>query len=734
MPKDNVVINIAGMHCATCAMTIENSLRKKDGINEAKVNLASEKAYVEYDPQKITLKDLEKIVENAGYKVTDLKSDFYKEKEIKKLKVKFIISFTMSLLLMYFSMGNSFGRFASLAQFILATAIIIFAGSQFFSRGIGALIKNKSANMDTLIALGVGSAYLYSIYVSVAIWFSAQNTAPHNLYYETAGFIITFILLGKWLEAISKGKASEAMRKLIEIQSNVATVIRDGSDKVIPIEEVRIGDIIIVKPGQKIPVDGVVLEGHSSVDESMITGESVPIEKYEGLKVIGGTINKQGFFKFKAEKIGKDTFIANIIRLVEEAQFSKSPIQEIADKISRYFVPIVFLIALSAFIIWLISGQSMGFSLTVFIAVLIISCPCAMGMATATAMVVAVGLGAKNGILIKNRRALQFAGKIKAVIFDKTGTLTKGQPELICIRGYDAPESNILRLAASLEKKSEHPLAEAITKVASDKNIALETIEEFESIPGKGVKAKIGGSYILAGNKGFMQDNNIDIKNAQGDMERLEAEGRTTVLIASGNILMGILVFSDTVRGQAKEAISMLKRKRKSIFMITGDNRKTALSIAKELDIDSDNVLAEVLPQDKAEKIKELQAKGIRVAMVGDGINDAVALAQADIGISVNSGTDIAIESGDIVLMKDDLGDVARAIDLSSYAMKKINQNLFWAFFYNIVCIPIAAGALYPSTGFLLNPMIAGLAMAFSSVSVVGNSLLINRYRLTERR
>jgi Cu+-exporting ATPase len=818
-PSTNkIIIGITGMHCASCVVTIENALKKLPGVSSAKVNFASEKANVEYDSTQITIKDLHKAIEQAGYKTIQPKETFItkgtaiinlkvigmdnphclstvdgalnslkgivkkelfvnqrakiqfdssflsaekikatikaagyepieeeeatvdvekkaREKEIKSLKIKFFISIVLATPLMYFAMATGLHlplspfieQHMALIQFILTTPIM-FAGYQFFTKGITAVVKTKTANMDTLVALGVGAAYLYSLYVSIAMWLGSTVFTMKNLYYEIAGFLIAFILLGKLLESIAKGKTSEAIKKLMGLQAKTAIVLREGQEQEITVEEVVVGDVVIVKPGQKIPVDGIVLEGHSSVDESMITGESIPIEKSQGNQVIGSTINKTGSFKFKATKVGKDTALAQIIKLVEEAQGSKAPIQELADKISAYFVPMVVAIGIFAFIIWMLVGQGFLFALTIFIAVLIIACPCALGLATPTAVMVGTGIGAENGILIKSAESLQKAHKINAVVFDKTGTLTKGEPELTDVIAYDKSQDEVLSLAASIEKNSEHPLGEAIVKGAKKRNIDFqEEIENFESITGEGVSAELRNSKILLGNRRLMQDRNIDISIAQNDLERLENEGKTVMLIASNNNLVGILAVADTLKEFSREAVVRLKAMGKQVIMITGDNKRTAEAIAKQVGID--RVLAEVLPKDKATEIKKLQEEGLKVAMVGDGINDAPALTQADIGLAIGTGTDVAIESGDIVLIKDDLRDVVMAMDLSRYAMKKIKQNLFWAFFYNIVGIPVAAGILYPFTGFLLNPMIAGAAMAFSSVSVISNSLLMKRYK-----
>lgn len=740
MADDKTIINIIGMHCSACALTIEKALKKIPGVTGAKVNFNSEKAFVEYDPVRTSPGELHQAISEAGYKTIMPGEDTFdaeskvREKEIKNLKLKFIIAITLSLPLMYFTIVSHFNlslspwiiRHMAIIQFLLATPVIL-AGNQFFTRGLGALIKTKTADMDTLVALGVGAAYLYSLYISLAIWLGSNRFGPGNLYYEIAGFLIAFILLGKLLESIAKARTSEAIKKLMGLAPKTAIVLRDGQEKEIPVAEVIVGDIVIVKPGQKIPVDGIVVDGSSSVDESMITGESIPVEKTRGSEVIGATLNKAGYFKFKTTKIGKDTALAQIIKLVEEAQGSKAPIEELADKISAYFVPGVVVVAAASFIIWLLAGQSFAFALTIFITVLIIACPCAMGLATPTAVMVGTGLGAQNGILIKNASSLQIAHQINAIVFDKTGTLTKGEPEVTDVVAYESNESQVLMLAASVEKSSEHPLAEAIINAAQAKKIGLKPGQDFKSITGKGLKARCADEWITLGNRRLMQDERIDILKAQPDLKRLEDEGKTVVLVASDHKLVGLVAVVDTLKSYSQEAVAALKKSGKQVFMITGDNSNTARAIAKKLGIDK--VLAEVLPQDKANEINKLQDQGLKVAMVGDGINDAPALAKADLGIAIGSGTDVAIESADIILIKDDLRDVVMAMDLSRYTIRKIRQNLFWAFIYNLTGIPVAAGVLYPLIGFLLNPMIAGAAMAFSSVSVVSNSLLMRRYK-----
>jgi len=744
---EKVIISISGMHCASCALNIEKFLKNVDGVIEVNVNYASEKAYIDYDPGKLSRQDLEKAIEKTGYKVISPEAGALEKKEtaldaeqnlrtkeILSIKVKFIVSLVLSLPLMYLTMAPHLGLPLSkfilenmaLVQFLLATPVML-AGYQFFNKGITAVVRMHSANMDTLVTLGVGSAYLYSLVSSLLIWLRIRPYSTGALYYEIAAFLITFILLGKLLEAIARGKTSEAIRKLLSLQVKTAIVIRDGREKEIPIEEVVFGDVVVVRPGERIPADGLVIEGHSGVDESMITGESIPVEKSIGSEVIGATINKTGSFKFRATKVGRDTFLAQIIKLVNEAQGSKAPIQELADKISAYFVPTVLLIGILTFAIWFFFA-GLAFALTAFISVLIIACPCALGLATPTAVMVGTGIGANNGVLIKNARSLEFAHKIKAIVFDKTGTLTEGKPrvtDIVLVKSQDKAE--VLRYASIAEKRSEHPLAEAIVEAAEKDNLDIPEPDAFNSLTGLGVIARLGGEIILLGNRKLFTERKIDISFIEDKLKVLENQGKTTMVVAYKDEILGILSVADTLKEFSKEAVNALKKLGKEVLMITGDNQTTAQAIAGQLGID--RVLAEVLPQDKAFEIKKLQDEGLEVAMVGDGINDAPALAQADIGIAIGAGTDVAIESADIVLIKEDLRDVVMAMDLSRFAMKKIKQNLFWAFFYNVVGILIAAGILYPFTGFLLNPVIAGSAMAFSSVSVVTNSLLMRRYK-----
>jgi Cu+-exporting ATPase len=729
------IFKISGMHCASCAQTIENRLKKEKGVDGAAVNFVSETMQISYNPKIIDSAGIAKIVSDLGYKLVaenagegvEKREKMGREKEEADLKKRFIIALLFGLPLLYFLMGWMVGlpvpwlenySLVALIQFLLSTPIIITAFNLYKS-GFKSLLY-RHPNMDSLVFLGTSAAYLYSLFVSLAIWLKFGEYGVGDLYFEVAAFILVFILLGKYLEAKTKSKTSEALRKLISLSPKKARIEKDGKEIEILAEEVKIGDVVVVKPGEKIPVDGKIIEGFSTVDESMVTGESMPADKKVGDEVIGATINKTGVFKFRASRVGKDTVLNQIVKIVKDAQASKAPIQLLADKVSLYFVPAVIFIALFAFLVWLLLGQSFVFSLTILITVLIIACPCALGLATPTAIMVGTGLGAQNGILFKGADALERAKKITAVVFDKTGTLTKGTPSVTDI--IPAPEfsnkSQILQLAASLAANSTHPLDVAILKKAKEEKIALLAVQNFEEISGKGVKGAIKGKEVLLGNRRWIES------DLAGDLEK---EGKTVMILAVDKKPIGAIAVADTLKEHSKEAVALLRKMGKKIIMITGDNQRTAKAIAAQLGIDQ--VLAEVLPQNKAGEIKDLQKKGEIVAMVGDGINDAPALAQSDLGIAMGAGADIAMETGDIILIKNDLKDVLTALDLSGYTIRKIKQNLFWAFFYNLAGIPIAAGALYPFFGFLLNPMIAAAAMAFSSVSVVLNSLLMRNYK-----
>lgn len=719
---DIVRLNIEGMTCSACASRVEKSLKALDGITTVNVNINTNKATIKYNSSDIKVRDMISAVEKAGYKASEESNnnvDEQKEarqKEIKKLKTLFIISAALSLPLfsaMFFHMaGMDTILNNGWVQFALATPVQFVVGSRFY-KGAYHSLKGGGANMDVLVSMGTSAAYFYSLYnVIVGI---------EQYYFESSAIIITLILLGKLMESIAKGKTSEAIKKLMGLQAKTARVIRNGEEKDIPVEEVEVGDNIIVRPGEKIPVDGKVIEGKSTIDESMLTGESIPVEKTKGDEVIGSTINKHGSFKFKATKVGKDTALSQIIKLVEEAQGSKAPVQRLADKVSGIFVPTVVTIAIITFITWYIISGDITPSIISAVSVLVIACPCALGLATPTAIMVGTGKGAENGILIKGGEHLEKAQKIDTIIFDKTGTITKGEPEVTDIISYGIKEEKILQIAASAEKNSEHPLAEAIVKKSEEKGISLQEVENFEAIPGHGIYTTIKGEKIYLGNRRLMKKENIDISSISQDIERLESEGKTAMILSKDSKIEGIVAVADTIKETSKEAIYTLKNMGIDIYMITGDNNRTAKAIAKKVGID--NVIAEVLPEDKANNVEEIRQKNKRVAMVGDGINDAPALAQADIGFAIGTGTDVAIEAADITLMKGDLKDIVMAVKLSRKTMRTIKQNLFWAFGYNTAGIPLAA------LGFL-NPMIAGAAMAFSSVSVVSNSLRLKRFKV----
>jgi Cu+-exporting ATPase len=733
-------LKVVGMDNPHCLGTVKGALDRLEGIT-AKELFINERAKIDFDPSVIDREKILKTIKDAGYTPVEETGETLdrekeaREKEIRTLKFKFIFSALLGIPLVILTMGPMVGLpiphlpagLESVIQFLLATPILL-VNYQFYTRGILAVVRTRMATMDTLVALGTGAAWIYSTAVMVAIWAGIQGYSAQNLYFEVAGLLVVFILMGKWLEAIAKGRTSEAIKSLMGLQARTALVVRNGQEIEIPVEEVHPGDEVLVRPGQKIPVDGIIIDGYSAVDESMLTGESIPVEKSAGDEVVGATINKTGSFRFKATKVGKDTALAQIIKLVEEAQGSKAPIQALADLISAYFVPAVVVIALLAFGIWMLTGQSFIFALTVFIAVLIIACPCALGLATPTAVMVGTGLGAKNGILIKSAEALQLAHRIDTVVFDKTGTLTKGEPELTDVVNFgDWNSDELLALAASVEKNSEHPLGEAIVDGALARDLDLSPPEDFHSITGKGVEGTVNGRKVVIGNRAYFEEAALDLTESNDAMVGLEEQGKTAMIVGVDGQIAGILAVADTLKEHSAAAVKVLHKMGKEVVMITGDNRRTGEAIAAQVGISK--VLSEVLPQDKSAEVKKLQSDGLKVAMVGDGINDAPALTQADIGIAIGSGTDVAIESADIVLIKDDIRDVVMAMDLSSFAMRKIKQNLFWAFIYNTLGIPIAAGVLYPFTGFLLSPIIAGAAMAFSSVSVVTNSLLMRRYR-----
>ena len=732
---------VEGMSCSACANRVERITKKIDGVESANVNFATEKLTVRVDAEKVRYSDIKLAVDKAGFKLIkeedQIKEVSKKKDESKILLNRFIFSLIFTVPLLIISMGHMVGmplpsiidpmknplNFA-LIQLVLTIPVMV-AGYKFYKIGYKNLFK-LSPNMDSLIAIGTSAAVAYGLFAIYKILNGETHYAMH-LYFESAVVILTLITLGKYLEAVSKGKTSEAIKKLMGLAPKTATIIKNGKEVSIPIEEVIVGDIILVKPGEKLPVDGEIIEGSTSIDESMLTGESIPVEKNIGSTVIGASINKAGFIKYKATKVGKDTALAQIVKLVEEAQGTKAPIAKMADIIAAYFVPTVMALAIIAAVGWLIAGESTVFALTIFISVLVIACPCALGLATPTAIMVGTGKGAENGVLIKGGEALETTYKIDTIVFDKTGTITEGKPKVTDIICNGIKEEEVLVLAASAEKGSEHPLGEAIVREAEDRSLEFKSLEHFKAVPGHGIEVTIEGKDILLGNKKLMIENNINIESLHVESDRLATEGKTPMYIAINNKLSGIIAVADTVKENSKAAIEELKKMNVKVAMITGDNKKTAEAIAKSVGIDI--VLAEVLPEDKANEVKKLQGQNRKVAMVGDGINDAPALVQADVGIAIGSGTDVAIESADIVLMKSDLKDVVTAIRLSKATIKNIKENLFWAFGYNVLGIPVAMGVLHIFGGPLLNPMIAAAAMSFSSVSVLLNALRLKKFK-----
>lgn len=746
------VLKISGMTCAACSARIEKVVSKIEGVESVTVNLTTEKLSAYIDEEVADVQKIKAAVERAGFGWSELKEGSQqadedrqkKEREINLLWKKFIVSAVFSLPLLYISMGSmlSFLSFLPIPEYlepmnyplnfalvqILLTIPVLIAGNRFYVVGFRA-IRMKSPNMDSLIAMGTTAALIYSLYSTWQIY-QGNMGFVEGLYFETAGVIITLILLGKSMEAVSKGRTSEAIKKLMGLAPKTATVIKNGKEIEISIDDVEENDIVLVKPGAKIPVDGEITEGFTSVDESMLTGESMPVDKKVGDSVFAATINKNGLIRFRATKVGDNTALAQIIKLIEDAQQSKAPIAQMADIVSGYFVPTVFVIAIASFALWMLSGETLSFSLTIFVSVLVIACPCALGLATPTAIMVGTGKGAENGILIKGGEALETTHKINTIIFDKTGTITEGKPTVTDIITTGTVDSDsLLQITASAEKGSEHPLGEAIVKSAEDKGLELYQIEHFESITGQGINATIQGKQLLIGNIRLMQEMDIAVEAVLKDADTLAAQGKTPMYIALDRKLAGIIAVADVVKPGSAKAVKKLMEMGIEVAMITGDNRRTAEAIAKQVGIT--RVLSEVLPQDKSGEVKKLQQEGRRVAMVGDGINDAPALVQSDIGIAIGSGTDVAMESADIVLMHSDLMDVVTAIQLSKSTIRNIKQNLFWAFAYNVAGIPLAAGVLHIFGGPLLNPIFAAAAMSLSSVSVLSNALRLRRFKVS---
>jgi len=734
--KETVELDISGMTCAACAARIEKGLNKMQGVSAATVNYAMETAHVEYNGTEVGVADLQQRVEKLGYKARPKQEsgdrEVQRQQEVGRYRRRFLISAALSLPLLWSMVSHfSFTSWMYLPdllmnpwfQLVLAAPVQFYIGWPFYSGAYKAL-RNGSANMDVLIALGTSAAFFYSVYLSIDAALAAHGGHGHpNLYFETSAVLITLVVLGKWFEAKAKGRTSEAIKKLMGLRAKTALVIRDGEEMTLPVDEVLRGDIVIVRPGEKVPVDGEVTEGTSAVDESMLTGESLPIEKRPGDAVIGSTVNKNGRLKVRATKVGKETALAQIIKIVEEAQGSKAPIQRVADRISGIFVPIVVGIAVAAFAIWYlwVTPGEFGNALEKAIAILVIACPCALGLATPTSIMAGSGRAAESGVLFKGGEHLESTHRIETIILDKTGTITKGEPELTDIRAYGIAEEQLLRLVGAAEQASEHPLAEAIVQGIRERGVALPEPDAFEAIPGYGVLATVEGHEVLAGTRRLMARYEVEIDEALAEMSRLEEQGKTAMLIAIDRRYAGLVAVADTVKPTSKAAIERLKGQGLEVVMMTGDNARTAQAIAAQVGID--RVLSEVLPEGKAEEVRKLQAQGKKVAMVGDGINDAPALAVADIGMAIGTGTDVAMEAADVTLMRGDLNSIADAILISRKTMRNIRQNLFWALAYNSAGIPIAAIGL-------LAPWVAGAAMAFSSVSVVLNALRLQRVKL----
>ena len=748
--QKQIVLPITGMTCANCAATIQRTLGKKvAGVLGATVNFASEKARVEYDPAQVSRRDLVEAIEKIGYSVTEGGPDGLEDREraarqdeIQAQTYKFWIGLAFSLPLFVLSMTRDFGflgawadaSWVNVLMLALATPVQFYVGWDYYVGAFNAL-RNRSANMDVLIAMGSSAAYFYSIPVTVALMLGSSALGTH-VYYETAAVIITLIKLGKLLEVQAKGKTSAAIKKLMGLRPKTARVVRDHQEIDVPISEVAVGDIVVVRPGERIPVDGLVIEGRSAVDESMMTGESLPVTKQTGDEVIGGSINKQGRLKFEAKRVGAETALAQIVRLVEEAQGSRAPIQRLADQVAGVFVPIVLLIALVTFLIWwVVVDLGLTAAMIRMVAVLVIACPCALGLATPTAIMVATGRGAQQGILFKNSQALEQAHSLEVIVLDKTGTLTLGEPSVTDIWVKDQKLKNgadrLLYLAASVEAGSEHPLGEAIVRAARERELQLAQPEEFKAQTGQGVIARVGGHRVTLGNAKMMKEGSVPLEGLEAEAERLQSEAKTVVWMAVDGEALGLIGIADTLKPGSKEAVHQMHQLGLTVVMMTGDNAATASKIAEQVGID--RVLSEVLPGEKASQIQKLQSesKGL-VGMVGDGINDAPALAQADVGIAIGTGTDVAMETADVTLMRGDLRSVPQAIALSKATLRTIKQNLFWAFFYNVVLIPVAAGVLYPFAALpgalrSLHPILAALAMAFSSVTVVTNSLRLKQ-------
>ncbi|UCF69689.1 MAG: heavy metal translocating P-type ATPase [candidate division WOR-3 bacterium] len=734
--QENAVLKVGGMTCATCVATVESALKRTGKAAEVTVNLASEKAYVSFNPSVTDLVTLKKAIEDSGYKYLGLEGEETAELEkaarmadLAQKRNRFVLGFAVGIplmILMYVHIHLPFPM--AYLMFAVTTPVFIYVSLPIFTAGYRAL-KNKNLNMDVMYSMGIGVAYISSLLGTFEILLSRDF-----LFYESALMLASFLTFGRYLETRAKGKTSDSIRKLIGLQPDEATVVRNGKDETIPVEDVLIDDEVIVRPGERIPVDGTVIDGSSYVNESMITGEPAPVRKSPKDNVVGGTVNKNSVLRIRATRIGKDTVLAQIIRLVETAQGSKPPVQRIADRVVSYFIPVVLLIAITSFAIWyFIIGSSLLFSLTRLISVLVVACPCALGLATPTAVTVGIGRGAELGILVKNGEALELSEKITTVMFDKTGTLTKGLPEVTEMVTFGVSEPRLLEIAGSLEKDSLHPIAEAIVRTAEGRKVTLAKIENFDTVEGKGVKGILDGEAALAGSRALMEDNRIPIpEGAEVRITEIVETGKSITFVSYAGEMVGVIGVADSLKESAIKAVEHMKDLRLDVIMVTGDNRKSAETMAKKIGIS--RVLAEVLPDDKANEVKRLQEAKEIVSFVGDGINDAPALAQADVGIAIGTGTDVAIETGDIILMKGELTDGVAAIQLARKVMSRIKQNLFWAFAYNTALIPVAAGLLYPVFGIDFRPELAGFAMAMSSVTVVTLSLMLKGYTPMAKR
>ena len=746
-------LGVDGMTCASCSSAVERALKKLDGVSEASVNLATNRAAFSYDPAKVKLAQVREAITKSGYTPLDLATEDTRdaeqekrEKALRLMRLRLIIAIVFAAPILYIAMAHMFPSLGvplpefmnphmyplvfALVQLGLTIPVLI-AGGRFFRVGFKTLFKG-SPNMDTLVAIGTGSAFLYGIYATILIYLGNFDFAQH-LYFESAAVVITLVMLGKYLEAVSKSKTSEAIKKLMNLKPKTATIIKNGVELEVSLDEVVVGDVVLVRPGGAIPVDGIVADGASSVDESMLTGESLPVEKQAGSTVTGGSINGEGLIRFTVTHVGEDTALSKIIHLVEEAQGRKAPIAKLADVISGYFVPAVLGIAVLSAVIWALAGKDFNFVLNIFVTVLVIACPCALGLATPTAIMVGTGKGAELGVLIKGGEALETTHSINAVVLDKTGTITQGKPELTDIIRYSQEdETSVLSLVASAERGSEHPIARAIVDEARARSLSLLEPEQFRAIPGRGIEASVSGHRILAGSAKLLTENNVDLSRSIADAIALSSAGKTLMYIARDNELYSLMAAADAVKPTSRRAVEQLKSLGLEVYMLTGDNAATAKAVAQSVGID--HVLSDVLPDGKASEVQKLQSQGKRVAMVGDGINDAPALVQADVGMAIGNGTDVAVESADVVLMRGDLSAVSAAIALSRATIRNIRQNLFWAFAYNVVGIPFAAGVFFAFGGPLLTPMFAGAAMALSSVSVVTNALRLKRFHLKNKK